>query len=161
MTATAPIVDDQILDAEPRDDDELVAPADDEVEVVPAPPAKRRKASTDVAKAEKNEPEIHKVVLDDGWEHERLEFRGDDLAIRKPTKQALSGVTLVASKYVATNVQNDVLGLFIARHLGPDSYGRVMFRMVDPDDADYSDDTVMVLLNKIMNYSPDTPEKSE
>jgi len=166
MTTTALPTDDQIIDADPVIMDGPVTEPEPEPEPVPVEPkatpakAKRGKAaSAEVAKVEESAPEVHKVVLDEGWEHERMEFRGDDLAIRKPKKSAVAGVLLVSSKHVRMDVQNDTIGLFIARHLGPISYGHVMSRMMNPDDDDYTDDTVMTLINQLMNLAGEDEEK--
>lgn len=155
-TTTAPTSDAEIFDV---DEPEVAEP--EVIEPEPQPPAAKtkRKTAAEVAKVDDKAPEVHKVVLDEGWQHERLEFRGDQLAVRRPKKSALGAVVLVSSKYVAMDVQNDTIGLFMARHLGPVSYGHVMNRMLNPDDADYTDDTVMVLLNKIMELGGDEPEK--
>lgn len=124
------------------------------VPVEPAPPAKRSKAKAKAAELAKVEdetpPEPETVVLDADWDHERIEFRGDDLAIRKPTRQAVSGLSTALTKYVPVTVQNDMVGLFIARHLAADSYGHVMSRMMNPDDTEYTADTVGVLMRAII-----------
>ena len=89
-------------------------------------------------------------VLDAGWEHQRLSFAGDELAVRAPTTQALTGYSLASSKYVPNEVRNDMTGLFIVTHLGPESYGRVIARMMDGDDSEYTVDTVGSLMREIV-----------
>jgi len=89
-------------------------------------------------------------VLDAGWEHQRIRFAGDDLAVRAPTTQALTGYSLASSKYIANEVRNDMTGLFISSHVGPESYGRVITRMMDGDDAEYTVDTVGELMREIV-----------
>jgi hypothetical protein len=178
MTTSTPTQDAQIFDVtdsppepevsaaepevieQPADPQEVATPVDGSP-VVPADDPEPEASSSELATVQETAPAEHTVVLDDGWEHERLEFRGDDLAVRKPTKAALSGVVLVSSKYVSMQTQNDVIGLFIARHVGPGSYGHVMSRMMDPDDSDYTDDTVMVLMNQIMNLGRQDAEKAD
>ncbi|ADX31946.1 hypothetical protein TPA2_gp32 [Tsukamurella phage TPA2] len=111
----------------------------------PAPAA----PSAEVAVAEP----AAEVAVPDGpkpWEHETMEFRGDTLEIRKPTQQALSGFSLASSKYVDMQVKNDVFGLFLVRHLSPESYGRVMSRLMDPDDADYDTETIGELVKGLV-----------
>jgi hypothetical protein len=88
--------------------------------------------------------------LDPGWEHERLEFAGDRLAVRAPTQQALAGFSLASSKYVPSDVKNDMTGLFISEHLGPESYGRIMQRLMDGDDPDYTTDTIGTIMREIV-----------
>jgi hypothetical protein len=89
-------------------------------------------------------------TLGEDWEHDWLEFKGDKLGIRLPTRQALAAFSLASSKYVDMQVKNDLTGLFIARHLSPESYGRVFSRLMDPDENDYTVDTVGELFNAIV-----------
>ncbi|QPX62139.1 hypothetical protein PBI_INDLOVU_24 [Mycobacterium phage Indlovu] len=84
------------------------------------------------------------------WPYDYLEFKGDKLGIRLPTRQALAAFSLASSKYVSLGVKNDLTGLFIARHLSPESYGRVFSRLMDPDENDYTVDTVGELFNAIV-----------
>lgn len=83
------------------------------------------------------------------WEHEVIEFAGDTLHVRKPTQQALAAFSLASSKYVPTNVRTDMTGLFMVRHLSPDSYNRVFERLMDPDDSDYTLETIGKLVGAI------------
>ena len=84
------------------------------------------------------------------WPYDYLEFEGDKLGIRLPTRQALAAFSLASSKYVSLGVKNDLTGLFIARHLSQESYGRVFSRLMDPDDATYTVETVGELFNAIV-----------
>ena len=88
--------------------------------------------------------------LDPGWEYAYVEYMGDKLAVRAPTPQALTGFSLASSKYVSNNVKNDMTGLFIVEHLGPDSYGRMMQRLMDPDDSQYTTETVGFIMREIV-----------
>lgn len=100
-------------------------------------------------------------VLDEGWEHVRIDFLGDTLAARMPTQQALAGYSLSASKYVPTEVKTDMTGLFITQHLGPESYRRVMSRLMDPDDPEYDIDTIGALMREIVQLRIDAVEDGE
>jgi hypothetical protein len=93
--------------------------------------------------------------LDPGWTHERIEFLGDRLAVRRPTPQALAGFSLSSSKYVATEVKNDMTGLFIVQHIGPQSYGHVMQRLMNPDDTDYTVETIGALMRAVVQLRID------
>jgi hypothetical protein len=95
-------------------------------------------------------PAVEEPVFDPGWEHQRITFAGDELAVRAPTTQALTGYSLASSKYVPNEVRNDMTGLFIVTHLGPESYGRVIARMMDGDDSEYTVDTVGTLMREIV-----------
>lgn len=92
-------------------------------------------------------------TLGEDWQHDWLEFKGDKLGIRLPTRQALAAFSLASSKYVEIGVKNDLTGLFIARHLSPESYGRVFSRLMDPDETDYDVETVGELFNAIVTAS--------
>jgi hypothetical protein len=89
-------------------------------------------------------------LLGEGWKHDWLEFKGDKLGIRLPQRQALAAFSLASSRYVDDQVKNDLTGLFIARHLSPESYGRVFSRLMDPDENDYTVDTIGELFNAIV-----------
>lgn len=89
----------------------------------------------------------------ESWPYDMLEFKGDLLGIRLPQRQALAAFSLASSKYVSLGVKNDLTGLFIARHLSPESYGRVFSRLMDPDEDDYDVDTVGELFNAIVTAS--------
>lgn len=106
------------------------------------------KADTKTADTPTDATEVEE--LDAGWEHQRLEFAGDLLAVRAPTQQALAGFSLASSKYVPNEVKNDMTGLFIVEHLGPESYGRVMRRLMDGDDPDYTSESVGVIMRDIV-----------
>lgn len=97
-----------------------------------------------------DEPTEDKPEFDPDWAYARVMFRGDDLAFRKPTDQALAGFSLSSSKFVKAEVKNDITGMFIVNHLGPDSYGRVMSRLMDPDDTDYSVEAIGELMKEIV-----------
>lgn len=95
------------------------------------------------------------------WPYDFLEFQGDKLGIRLPTRQALAAFSLASSKYVSLGVKNDLTGLFIARHLSPESYGRVFSRLMDPDDTDYTVDTVGELFNAIVTAAVEADKAAE
>lgn len=95
------------------------------------------------------------------WPHDTLEFKGDTLGIRLPTRQALAAFSLASSKYVSLNVKNDLTGLFIARHLSPESYGRVFSRLMDPDEDDYDVETVGELFNAIVMAAVDADKADD
>lgn len=96
----------------------------------------------------------------ESWPYDQLHFKGDLLGIRLPQRQALAAFSLASSKYVSLGVKNDLTGLFIARHLSPESYGRVFSRLMDPDENDYDVDTVGELFNEIVTASIDA-DKAE
>lgn len=87
---------------------------------------------------------------DPAWPHATLEFCGDVLEVRKPTEQALAAYSLASSKYVSMEVRNDMTGLFIARHMSPESYSRVFSRLLDPDDEEYTIQSIGELMRAIV-----------
>lgn len=96
-------------------------------------------ANTDVAAPE------------DDWPHDWLEFKGDTLAVRVPTPQAMAALSQGLGKFIPPQEQNDISGLFIARHLSPQAYARVFSRLMDPDDADYDPNTIGELVGALLN----------
>lgn len=141
--------------------------ADNEPEVIVAP----QDMPADLAvQAEPTDPEdtgnavalvarFDVTTTGEEWKYDYLEFQGDKLGIRLPTRQALAAFSLASSKYVSMGVKNDLTGLFIARHLSPESYGRVFSRLMDPDDAEYDVDTVGELFNAIVTASIEADEQ--
>lgn len=135
-----------VLDPQPVTiDPEPAVPADPEPEVIEKP-------SAEVATREA----VGDIVVAETWKHDWLDFRGDHLGIRSPTQQALAALSLASSKYVPLNVQNDITGLFIANHLSPDGYGRVFYRLMDPDDGEYTVETIGQLMRAIVMTSVST-----
>lgn len=130
--------------------------ADPEPEVLPADPAPAE-PGTDVATVDSN-VELEVWTNDEEWDHETINFRGDTLNVRKPTNQALAGLSLSSSKYVKMTVRNDITGLFIARHLSPQSYDRVFSRLMDPDDPDYTVETIGELMGAVVGIEADAAQ---
>lgn len=91
------------------------------------------------------------AVAEQVWGYDFLEFEGDKLEIRLPTEQALTAFSLACGKYVPMEVQNDMVSLFISKHLSDVSYGHVMAKMMDPDDATYDVGSVGQLMGAIVS----------
>lgn len=83
------------------------------------------------------EPAQSDWVHPDGWAYDWLDYRGDRLAVRIPNKSAIHAISNLAFSTPA--FQQKLFHRFLDKHVSPDSYGRVCDRMVDPDDAGYSD----------------------
>ena len=156
--------DDDANDA-PPDVDAVLAEvnADNEPEVIVAPqdmPADLAVQPTeDAGNAVALVKRFDVTTTGEVWEHDFLEFEGDKLGIRPPQRQALAAFSLASSKYVSMGVKNDLTGLFIARHLSPESYGRVFSRLMDPDDTAYDVDTVGELFNAIVTAAIESDEQ--
>lgn len=102
-------------------------------------------------------------TIEDDWGYETVEFCGDKLGVRRPTQQALIGFSLATSKYLSNERRNNFMGLFISQHLSPLSYDQVMYRLLDPDDPDYTVDTVgdlMKIIVELTTESTDAPKTS-
>lgn len=91
--------------------------------------------------------------LDPGWPYARIEYRGDNLAIRHASMQALMAYQLSSGKFIPMEKQNDASGLFIDQHLGPDTYDRIMQRMMDPDDPDYDMSSFAEIMGALVKQS--------
>lgn len=83
------------------------------------------------------------------WPHLTMEFYGDTLEVRSPSDQALAAFSLASGKYIPPQIQNNIIGLFVVKHLSEASYGRVNERMLDPDEPDYTAKTLGELMRKI------------
>lgn len=87
------------------------------------------------------------------WPHEWVEFEGEKLAVRAPTMQALAAYSLAMSQFVKPNIQNDVSGGFMVRHMSDGTYLHIMDRLGDPDDADYDEKTIGELMKLIVELT--------
>lgn len=87
---------------------------------------------------------------DKTWPHQFVDFRGDKLAVRRPTQQALSAFSLATSKHVKVRSQNNLTGLFIERHLSEATYDRVYSRMMDGDDPAYDKKAIGKLIGMVV-----------
>ena len=91
--------------------------------------------------------EVKDVALAEQWPHDYLMFEGDKLEVRLPAEQALSAFSIGVSQYMPPEVQNNVVGMFIAHHMSPASYTNVFARMMNPDDPGYNNKTIGKLMN--------------
>jgi hypothetical protein len=98
-------------------------------------------------------PVAEKPKYDPDWPYERIEFMGDDLAIRHAKMQALIAYQISSGKYISMERQNDASGLFITNHVGDESYDRLVERMSDPDDPDYTLETFGKFMGEIVRRS--------
>ncbi len=83
-------------------------------------------------------------ILDDAgkpipkWPHQTIELDGQIIQVRKPRPEALQAVALATSKYTPAQMQNNLIGLFVQNHISPLSYGRLMVRMLNPEDNSFT-----------------------
>lgn len=98
--------------------------------------------------------------LDPDWVYERLEYRGDNLAVRKPTMQALTAFQLSSGKFIDPERQTDITGLFVDKHVGPDSYDRMMSRMIDPDEPEYTTASIGEIMGSLVRLTVEDAKKA-
>lgn len=125
--------------ADEQPDPEVVEP-----EVVDA------EVTTDVAVREPeqvDDGEAPNEQLDPDWKRDRLEFKGDLLAIRKPPRQALAA--LHHAQYGPEHIAAKLYGKLLNQILGPESYERAMDRMMDFDDPEYTVETLGELVKTV------------
>lgn len=85
----------------------------------------------------------------DEWKHQWLPFHGDLLAIRIPTNAALTGYQVSQSGTNSEAFRVAATNRFITRHMSPETYARVIDRLMDPDDEDYTEETLGELIDAI------------
>ncbi|QBP31138.1 tail assembly chaperone [Mycobacterium phage Argie] len=68
-----------------------------------------------------------------GWPHAWIDFEGDRLAFRVPKPAAVTGFSSSQNKYVPNREKGENVQLFLRLHLSPESYQRVIFRMMHPE----------------------------
>lgn len=101
--------------------------------VEPAPAAEVAvPTSTEVVDPDAEEKWSHQTE----WKHDWLDFKGDNLGIRVPKGAALQALN--AARHSSLEFQDRLVNLFVAKHLSPETYERVMYRMVDPDDEEFT-----------------------
>lgn len=113
--------------------------------------------NTEVGLTQSQNGEVEKieetVELDPGWAGPRIEYKGDKLAVRYASMQALMAYQLSSGKFIPMEKQNDASGLFIDQHIGPDSYDRIMWRMMDPNDPDYTMRSFAEIMGELVRES--------
>ena len=132
--------------------------------VTDAAPANQVAVVADTAPAEptKDETELARFYdalntgrerLDAGWPYERIDYKGDSLAVRKPQMQALAAFQLSSSKFISDERKNDIVGLFVDQHMGRESYDHVMGRLMNPDDPDYTTESIADVMGKLVEQA--------
>lgn len=90
------------------------------------------------------------------WKHQTVDFDGEPLQIRKPAPQALQAFAMAASKYTPNDIRIDMMNLFVKNHISPLSYGRLLARMMDPDDT-FTVDSFGRVIEKIATLDTGRP----
>lgn len=143
---------------EPKPDEPI--DYDGEVEVIDTPTSLTSNADTKPStSASKTSLEVIEHDILDGipeFVHEApwpadtwIEFEGDRLAFRVPRGSAVTGFTSSQSKYVPNREKGDNVQLFLRLHLSPESFDRVIFRMMHPA-SEYTIFTLAKLVEAIL-----------
>ena len=80
------------------------------------------------------------VLLDDEgkprpvWPHQTVELGGRTIQVRVPAAAALQAFSMGVSKYTPEKKQNEMVALFVRRHISDRSYNDLLEYMMDPDD---------------------------
>lgn len=85
------------------------------------------------------EPEVaepEKWVHPEGWEHDWIDFRGDRLGIKIPTRGMVNAIQHAGT--TSLEFQTKLVAKFEAGHISEASRERVINRLTDPDDPDYT-----------------------
>jgi hypothetical protein len=116
-----------VLDPQPVTiDPEPVVPADPEPEVIENPGA------------EVVAPVPEMPVLDADWRHDRFEFRGELIGIRRPAEGAYAPVQIAGMGHTQPGLSERLTVRFLEMHIGPESYERMLCRAMDPDEPDFT-----------------------
>ncbi len=153
------------IDPAPAEAAPATTPVIDATPIDPPPaPEPTEPAEPELTDEEKKLREFYTALdawrnrFDKDWKHDRLEFHGDLLAVRAPKQGALLAVSMAGAKYGAADGGLSAMNQFCNMHLGPESRQRVRDRMIDPDDADYSDTPLGDLFTAMGKLTPDAEE---
>ena len=108
---------------------------------------------------ETGEPDTEIAKPSDVWPHETVDLYGETWQVRAPHVQALTAVALASGKFVPQDRQNAIVGGFLVKHLSEQSYMRLMERLSDPDDPDFTPQSLGILMKTVANLAkaPDGP----
>lgn len=134
----ADVADDSPVPSSEPVDAVIVADAPDEPDafVVDAEVEVEAEVVTDLAVVDDDEEGSKKWEHTDEWKYDWLEYYGDRLAFRVPQKNQL--MSLGQAGLVSEEFQLEMTNKFVKIHLSTQSIKRVVERMSDPEDADYS-----------------------
>lgn len=70
-----------------------------------------------------------------------ITMAGEHYKVRNPRPEALHAFTEATGPHIKdTRLRNDMIQLFLANHLEPDGFERIIYRLMDPDDEVDRDD---------------------
>lgn len=114
------------------------------------------------AQAPENGPGTAPARAVDVWPYDTVELFDETWEVRIPAPQALTAVTLSSGRYVPQNVQNDIVSMFLHKHMSPTSFARLFERLADPDDPDFGPGSLGELMaalssRAVQNMKANTP----
>lgn len=98
-------------------------------------------------------PETPKWEHQSEWAHDWLDFKGDRLAIRRPPESAVNSFIMITASGVEPALQSGVISEVLHKSLSPESFGRVLYRNIDPDDPEYTVTTMAELAGELIRLS--------
>lgn len=99
-----------------------------------------------------------KWVHEGKWEHQWLDFKGDRLAVKTPRPSVANSVIMLRSPLVSEDDRGNIISSIIASHLSHESWGRVQFRNINPDETEYTLETIGELLEALVELSVEAAE---
>lgn len=95
---------------------------------------------------------------EDDWAYDSLEFHGDVLGIRIPNVAAIQGWQLSQSSTNSDAFQLNGSNRLLLRHMSPESYARFIYRLGEPDDPDYDEDTYAEMIDALVTPARERAE---
>lgn len=96
----------------------------------------------------------------EGWEHQWLEdFHGDRLAIKIPTRGMVNAIQHAGTTSLA--FQQRLVAKFESEHISEATRERVINRLTDPDDPDYTGDEWDELSTEILKTAAERMNKED
>lgn len=95
---------------------------------------------------------------EDDWAYDSLEFHGDVLGIRIPNVAAIQGWQLSQSSTNSDAFQLNGSNRLLIRHMSPESYARFIYRLGEPDDPDYDEDTYAEMIDALVTPARERAE---
>lgn len=89
------------------------------------------------------------------WPHQWIDYKGDRLAVRKPTQMGMAGFSLGSSPHNNPVRRNNLTGLFMSLHMADGTWWRVHGRMMNPDEVDYALESIGDLVRQIIELTTD------
>ncbi len=105
-------------------------------------------ADTDAPAGE--DPAVEVWKHEDDWAYQSIDFHGDVFGIRIPTVAAIQGWQLSQSSTNTDAFQLNGTNRLLIKHMSPESYARFIYRLGEPDDPDYDEDTYAEMVDALV-----------